>query len=172
MVAVVGPQKNRSRQCGGVPGRQASIGQKPLCMPTEQERPRIPRIVLAEDDTELRRLLATKLRKRGYDVIDMGTGERLAQYLVVEGQLADTDLVVSDIRMPGLSGMDMLAYLGTRGEVPPIVLITGFGDWRIHEEAKKLGALAVFDKPLDLDDLVDWVAEVIPPGKAPDKTSG
>lgn len=167
MTVLVKAQEVRSR--ASVRGQRAGkhTEPEPFFMPQVREVPNIPHIVLAEDDSELRRLLATKLRKRGYDVVDMGTGERLAQYLIVEGRLADTDLIVSDIRMPGLSGMDMLAYLRIRGEFPPVVLITGFGDWRVHEEAMKLGALTVFDKPLDLDDLVDWIADAVPPGSEP-----
>jgi DNA-binding NtrC family response regulator len=169
MAAQLDTQVVRSRRRASK--SRAHIEPEPKFMPPETEPPRTPRIVLAEDDAELRRLLATKLRKRGYEVVDMGTGERLAQYLIVEGRLADTDLIVSDIRMPGLSGMDMLAYLGIRGEFPPVVLITGFGDWRVHEEAMKLGALTVFDKPLDLDDLVTWITDAIPPGGASDKSA-
>lgn len=132
---------------------------------------RIPRVVVAEDDAELRRLLAVKLRKSGYDVVEAASGERLAQHLLGEGALADTDLILSDIRMPGLSGLDLLAYLHTRGQFPPVVLMTAFGDWRTHEEAERLGATAVFDKPLDLDDLVAWVRSAVPlPG--PTTTGG
>jgi DNA-binding NtrC family response regulator len=130
---------------------------------------RAPRVVVAEDDAELRRLLAVKLRKSGYDVVEAVSGERLAQHLLAEGGLEQTDLILSDIRMPGLSGMDLLAYLHTRGQFPPVVLITAFGDWRTHEEAERLGATAVFDKPLDLDDLVGWVRSAVP---LPGSTAG
>jgi CheY-like chemotaxis protein len=125
---------------------------------------RVPRVVLAEDDAELRRLLAAKLRQGGYDVVEVGTGEGLAQHLIIENAIDETDLIVSDIRMPGLSGLDLLAYLQTRGAFPPVVLITAFGDWRTHEEAGRLGATAVFDKPIDLDDLVQWVRGAVPAG--------
>jgi DNA-binding NtrC family response regulator len=129
---------------------------------------RLPRVVVAEDDAELRRLLAGKLRRQGYDVVEVGTGERLAQHLIAEGALSDTDLIVSDIRMPGLSGMDLLAYLQTRGEFPPVALITGFGDQPTRQEAKALGATAFFDKPLDLDELVAWVRSAVPSDAGPD----
>lgn len=129
---------------------------------TEIQAARAPRIVVAEDDSELRRLLGVKLRKSGYEVVEIGSGDRLAQYLLGEGGLGDVNLIISDIRMPGLSGIDLLAYLHTRGDFPPVVLITGFGDWRTHEEAERLGAAAVFDKPLDLDDLASWVKAAVP----------
>jgi CheY-like chemotaxis protein len=123
---------------------------------------RVPRVVVAEDDAELRVLMVAKLRKSGYDVVEVPSGERLAEHLIADDGLAKADLIVSDIRMPGLSGMDLLAYLGTRGRFPPVALITAFADWRTHDEAKRLGAAAVFDKPLDLDDLVAWVKGVAP----------
>lgn len=121
------------------------------------------RIVLAEDDPELRRLVADKLRRAGYDVVELSSGERLAEYLFAEGGISEVDLVLTDIRMPGLSGMDMLAYMSARGDAPRVILVTAFGDWQVHEEARRLGALAVFDKPLDLDSLANFLRGTLPP---------
>lgn len=121
------------------------------------------RVVVAEDDLELRRLLAGRLRRAGYDVVEIADGERLVDYLVVEGGMSEVDLLLSDIRMPGLSGMDMLAYLRTRQDSPRVVLMTAFGDWEVHDEARRLGAVEVFDKPLDLDELLAFVRRALPP---------
>jgi DNA-binding response OmpR family regulator len=62
-------------------------------------------------------------------------------------------MVVSDVRMPGYSGLDLLAILRCASWTLPVVLITAFGDEDTHAEARELGAIAVLDKPFDLDDL-------------------
>jgi len=65
---------------------------------------------------------------------------------------ARPDLIVSDVRMPGWSGLDLLRFLRHRRSAIPVVLITAFGDRDTHERAARLGA-AVLDKPFALADL-------------------
>ncbi len=73
---------------------------------------------------------------------------------LVSGNGGPVDVVVSDIRMPGASGLDLLAGLRRDDWTTPVVLITAFGDpGGRHAEAYRLGADAVLDKPLDVDDL-------------------
>ena len=63
------------------------------------------------------------------------------------------DAIVSDVRMPGHSGLEMLAALRRAGWTTPVVLITAFGDRWVHDQARQLGAAAVLDKPFDIDAL-------------------
>jgi CheY-like chemotaxis protein len=114
------------------------------------------RVLLAEDDRELRRLLAAELRKEGYLVKEAATGFELLERL---GDVAlrneGFDLIVTDIRMPGLTGLSVAEGL-RNGMKPgdhgiPIILITAFGDDDTHAEAKRLGTV-IFDKPFDLDE--------------------
>ena len=114
------------------------------------------RVLLAEDDRELRRLLAAKLRTAGCVVKEAGTGFELLEHL---GDLTmrneSFDLIVTDIRMPGLTGLAVVEGL-RHGIQPgswqiPVILITAFGDEETHSEAKRLGAV-LFDKPFDFDD--------------------
>ncbi len=129
-----------------------------------------PRILLAEDDTELRRLIRTTLRKAGYHVTACENGINLLDHLgsyVFREQGERFALVITDIRMPGVTGMEVLEGLSRIHGVPPIVLITAFGDPETHGEAAKLGAVAVLDKPFGMSALLDVVASVVPPaGKA------
>jgi CheY-like chemotaxis protein len=115
------------------------------------------RVVLAEDDTEVRLLLAHALRKDGHVVIEVASGHELIDMLCVlaldpfEGGMPD--VVVSDIRMPGKSGLDVLEALHAVSWRTPFVLTTAFGDAATHARARAMGAFAVFDKPFDIDDL-------------------
>jgi DNA-binding response OmpR family regulator len=75
----------------------------------------------------------------------------------------DFDLVISDIRMPNITGLDVLRAKSYGGELPPVILITAFGDEWTHDKAKYLGAIDVIDKPFDIRAFIDRVREIVPP---------
>jgi DNA-binding response OmpR family regulator len=123
------------------------------------------RVLLAEDDAEVRRLLTQALRRDGYDVIAVSTAEDLLGVLSASEAASPPgeppDLIVSDIRMPGISGLEMLGVLRQGERPPPVILITAFGDSETHAKAARLGAEFVFDKPFDLSDLRAAVRSVV-----------
>jgi CheY-like chemotaxis protein len=124
-----------------------------------------PRVLLAEDDFEMRRLLSRTLSHAGFDLVEAASGDealdRLADQLLDE--MDAFDLVIADIRMPGCTGLDLLACLRHFDWNTPVILITAFGNAATHDEARRLGAFAVFDKPFDLDDLETAVLCASPP---------
>lgn len=125
-----------------------------------------PIVLLAEDDDELRRLLARKLRRCGCDVIEARTGRQLVE-LAVEHTVEPVPdgrgaaLVISDIRMPGPNGLEVLCLLRRAEVAVPIILMTAFGDAAVHAEAAELGATAILDKPVDLDELAAMSCDLI-----------
>jgi CheY-like chemotaxis protein len=131
--------------------------------------PRVPRVLLAEDDQALRELIASALRHEGYDVVEARDGVELLGYLEAAAVAAgrgnghtQVAAVVSDVRMPSLTGLDVLAVLRCAYWPVPVILITAFGDEDTHAEARELGVNAVFDKPFDLEDLCAAVREAAP----------
>ena len=129
---------------------------------TKPEAPPSPtRVLLAEDDFELRELLASVLRADGYEVTEACDGNELWALLVQEPgagvERAPFSLVVSDLRMPGLSAFDVLSSAQRRLTEIPVILITAFGDESTHLRALRLGAKRVLDKPFDCDELRDAV---------------
>lgn len=112
-----------------------------------------PHILLAEDDFELRELLSFTLTRAGYLVTCCDNGLDLLRYL---RQAQDFDLVISDLRMPGLSGIEVLERLQDQ-DLPPVICMTAFGEPLLHAHAKNLGAAATIDKPFDLDDMLALV---------------
>jgi CheY-like chemotaxis protein len=124
-----------------------------------------PRVLLAEDDDEMRALLLFWLRQDGYDVTECRDGNDLLTRLeqsVLSGELMGFDLVLSDIRMPNGSALDVLDELYGCDGLPPTILITAFGERVIHAEARRLGAQEVIDKPLDRDVLMARIRRVLP----------
>lgn len=123
------------------------------------------RVLVAEDDQELRWLITRTLKKNGFEVVEAKDGSALldcaGEILLENHTLSGLDVIISDIRMPGFSGLDVLAGLKHAGVRVPVVLITAFGDDFTHEQAKRLGAAAIVDKPFDMDELCDIVLEKV-----------
>jgi DNA-binding response OmpR family regulator len=111
---------------------------------------RRPRVLVVEDDFELRRLLVWVLSREGYDVVEARDGTEALSCFLNSGL---PDLVLSDVCVPGRSGFEVLASARRMCPSVPVILITAFGSAETHAEARRLGAAAVFDKPLVLEDL-------------------
>ena len=112
------------------------------------------RIILAEDDGELRRAMHDELSRDRYDIVEVGSGLALFDELRRERSAATIPaLVVSDIRMPGMSGLQVLKTVRDWGMTMPVVLITAFGDEETLLSARDLGPAVIFSKPFDIDDL-------------------
>jgi two-component system, response regulator, stage 0 sporulation protein F len=122
------------------------------------------RIMLAEDDEEMRTLLVERLTRDGYEVIAAQNGLQMIEeirMLLFRGDPMPVDLIVSDERMPGMPGLEFLSILRQAEWPTPFILITGFGDESTHERALRMGASAVFDKPFDIDELRRTVLAVL-----------
>ena len=117
---------------------------------TKAER---PLVLLAEDDDEIRWALVDFLVHDGFLVTSVPNGNLLAEALrqLLAKQLLP-DVIVTDHRMPGRLGIDVLASLSEHGVAVPVIVITAFGA-DVGEKARALGARAVFQKPFDPDDL-------------------
>lgn len=123
-----------------------------------------PRILIAEDDDEFRDALTEGLQDAGYTITACRHGLDLVRELrslETPARPEEFDVIISDIRMPGVTGMSVLAGLRGMEGIPPIILITAFGDEATHAEARELGAVAVLDKPFEMADLLDQVRQAI-----------
>ncbi|PKN51015.1 MAG: response regulator [Deltaproteobacteria bacterium HGW-Deltaproteobacteria-13] len=126
---------------------------------------KIPHILLAEDNHDMRTLLAMSLRKNGYEVTEFADGHLMLDFYFSADSIqkeAAFDLIISDIRMPFLTGVEILEGLHGCEGFPPMILITAFGDEETHKQAYMLGAAAILDKPFDIDELIAKVQEIAP----------
>ncbi len=112
------------------------------------------RVLVAEDDEDLRGLIGHVLDRAGHEVIEAANGAE-ALDIIGDALLAPTSaaptIVVTDVRMPFVSGLQLVASL--RALAIPTIIITAFPDERTRELAERLGAFAVLAKPFDLDAL-------------------
>ncbi|MFO7902055.1 MAG: response regulator [Planctomycetota bacterium] len=133
---------------------------------------KMPHVLLIEDDDVMREMLAEALRREGWEVTECVDGSHCLQtcgHDTLSCQTANHDfsetydVLVSDIRMPNMSGLDVLRILKEShwaGACPPTVLITAFGDEETHERARELGAVTVLDKPFAMKELIQTVRTV------------
>jgi two-component system, OmpR family, response regulator TctD len=127
--------------------------------------PESPLVLLAEDDGELRSLLRGVLRQLGYSVLEAPDGARLktmVQSLLQSGHEPRPELIVSDVRLPGASGLEVLSTLRAHDWYTPVILMTGIGSPTLEAEALELGATAVFSKPFPIESFRTCVQDVIP----------
>jgi DNA-binding response OmpR family regulator len=136
----------------------------------ERHKPLVPRsrspvVLLVEDDDEMRSMLASALRRDGCRVIESMDGEDALDWLGVgalQGELLRAPaLIVSDIRLPSVSGFDILAGVSLAPRHVPVILITGFGDAEAHARARELGAECVLDKPFAMREFREAVATTL-----------
>jgi CheY-like chemotaxis protein len=119
------------------------------------------RILVAEDDPAMRQLVVEALQKDGH-IVEAATCGREALARVTLDELMDwqLDLIVSDVRMPGVTGFQILETLRATCRTIPAVLMTAFGDAEMRARAKKLGAVLV-DKPFLLEELRACVGKLL-----------
>ena len=105
-------------------------------------------ILIVEDERAQREALAGYLRKAGYDVATAATGKE-----ALEGK-STPDVVLLDLRLPDMEGLDLLKKLREMNPDTEIIVITAYGTVRTAVEAMRLGAFDYLTKPVDLDELL------------------
>jgi DNA-binding NtrC family response regulator len=107
------------------------------------------RILLVDDDESLRLVLRMELEELGYAVTAAASGEEALALAEREAP----DLVLTDVRMPGLSGLDLLARLRESAPGVTVILMTAYGSIQLAVQAMKAGAYDFIAKPVDHDEL-------------------
>jgi CheY-like chemotaxis protein len=131
---------------------------------TENENGRMPdvriqrpgrRVLLCEDDERMRAFLAMVLSDEGYEVVEANHGSEALQALYL-GELEPSEfhLVLSDHRMPFMTGMELLHTLRQLKAGPPVILMSAFADDRLEQAARGAGAVDVLAKPFSLGQLL------------------
>jgi two-component system response regulator FixJ len=103
------------------------------------------RVALIDDDRAVLDSLSLYLRRETLDVTCFASAEDF----LAGGDAAAFDCIVTDVRMPGLSGLDLVQRLAAQGQTVPLILITGHGDVEMAVKAIKLGAFDFLEKPFD-----------------------
>jgi two-component system response regulator FixJ len=110
-------------------------------------------VALIDDDPAVLDSLTQYLRRQAIVV----TGYVTADAFIARQQSSQFDCIVADVRMPGLSGMDLVRRFAEEGCATPIILITGHGDIDMAVAAIKLGAFDFIEKPFDESRLLESI---------------
>jgi DNA-binding NtrC family response regulator len=114
-----------------------------------------PRILIVDDDPGQRSLLDSFLRSQGFEIETVASGEQALEALRAGG----ISMMISDVRMPGLSGLETMRLARQEHAVLPILLVTAYADIREAVGAMRDGALNYLAKPIDLDELLTTVQQ-------------
>jgi len=127
-----------------------------------------PRILIVDDDAGQRSLLDSFLRGQGFDTVTVASGEHALEVLRDEG----VSMMISDVRMPGISGLETLRRARQQQAVLPVLLVTAYADIREAVGAMRDGAVNYLGKPIDLDELLASVQQATGMAKAAPRRLG
>ncbi|MFA6807395.1 MAG: response regulator [Eubacteriales bacterium] len=114
------------------------------------------KILIVDDQKGIRRLLIEVFKDYGYDIESCDNGVK-ALDIISE---FEPDLIIMDVKMPGMNGIDVVKKLREDNNDVGIILMTAYGDKRYVDQAAKLGVDRFVIKPFDLDDLKKQVGEL------------
>src|SRR3954452_12675176 len=113
------------------------------------------KILVADDEQNLRRVLVAMLRRDGHDVVQAASGIEAIE------RLADVDVVITDLRMPGADVMEVLRTAARSFPQVPVIMITAYGSVGQAVEAIKAGAFDYIEKPFEQDSIRTIVEKAI-----------
>lgn len=121
-----------------------------------------PLVLIVDDEKNIRRVIGAHLEREGYETVEAESAE--------EGLAAldrdNPDCVITDLRMPGLGGMELLNRMAERESAPPVIMLTAHGTVQNAVEAMKAGAFDYLTKPFEKEDLIAVVAKALRAGVA------
>ena len=135
------------------PAREACIRLKISVKPEPIQNQ--PRILIVDDDPGQRSLLNSFLKGQGMETITADSGEKALEILEAE----TITMMISDVRMPGISGLETLRRARKNHDLLPVLLVTAFADVRDAVGAMRDGAVNYLSKPIDLDELLACVRQ-------------
>lgn len=114
-------------------------------------------ILVVDDERHVRNLIKKILEENGYDVVTVATGEEA----LVELRKARFDLLILDLKLPGISGTELLRRMKQEGIDIPILVVTAITNANPIVEAMKYGAMDYLSKPFPTQDLLKKVEELL-----------
>ena len=118
---------------------------------------KVPTIAIIDDDEPVRITMSSFVRSLGFDAIAFSSAE---EYLL-SPQRYRSSCLISDVQMPGMSGLDLQSQLAAQGHRVPIIFITAFPHPSIEKRAHAAGATCVLNKPFESQVLVDCIQRAL-----------
>ncbi len=117
------------------------------------------RVLIVDDEPSIRYVLTKQLEELGYQCVAVSTGQEALALLAQQG----VDLVLLDVRMPGMSGLDVLRRLRVEHPQTRVVMLTALANADLGAQALRLGAADYMTKPYSLEDLISRLQRALAP---------
>jgi len=124
---------------------------------------RLPRVVIAEDDDDMRAVLNELISGLGVEVAEAASGSELIKLLTDDGNV---DLIVTDVRMPWMTGYNVALSARNSGLAVPVILVTAFPDDALAAQVEHLGSAVLLAKPFRPEELLSLVRARLPTAQA------
>ena len=118
-----------------------------------------PRVVVAEDNDNMRSVIRELIETLGADVVEAASGGELLIMLTDEKPV---DLLITDVRMPWMTGVQVSLAARNAGLTMPIIVITAFGDDQLRAQVERLGSACLLSKPFCPDELLALARSLLP----------
>ena len=116
------------------------------------------KVLIIDDERPIRETLEMFLREKGYEVATSEDGKEGLEAV----QRVRPEIVILDIRLPGMDGLEVLRRIKEKGEETQVIMITAYHDTETTRQAMKLGAYEYIRKPLDADEFENLTIRKIP----------
>jgi len=107
-------------------------------------------VLIVDDEVEFMEVLVKRMRRRNLETFGAVSGEQALAYLDVKG----ADVVVLDVRMPEMDGIETLRAIKTNHPLVEVILLTGHASLSVAREGMRLGAFDYLMKPINIDELI------------------
>jgi len=118
---------------------------------------KLPVVMVIDDDQLFREATSSFIRSLGFSAATFASAEEFLQ----SGCVRDAACLISDVQMPGMSGIELQEILMTRGERLPIIFVTAFPEMSERQRALAAGALGFFDKPFSEEKMIFCLRQVL-----------
>jgi len=119
------------------------------------------RVLVVDDEPDVRKVVKMTLTKAGYDVIEAEDGEKAIEAINEGENPLLLDVIICDIRMPKINGVEAINYFQQQWPRVPLIVLTGFPDMEMATGFIKKGAVAYLVKPVGKEQLTNAVAKAI-----------
>jgi FixJ family two-component response regulator len=118
---------------------------------------KVPVISIVDDDELFRKAAASFVRSLGYRTAAFASAEEFLE----RGPISETDCLITDVQMPGMTGFELQTQLIARGHRLPVIFISAFPEMRARGQALAAGAVDFLDKPFSDEKLITCLQQAL-----------
>ena len=119
------------------------------------------KILIIEDDVEVREIFKLQLERANYNVIEVSNGQEGIDLIKKESNLKQIGLIITDIRMPKVNGVEAIDYIKANAPSIPIMVVTGYPDTELAIDLLQKGVKDYLVKPVEKDKLLSKVKAIL-----------